>query len=416
MPPIRRSARLASANAAERSPEGTAKTAPQLLNSRSSQTVHVTTKPPLVSLPREILAYIAMYLPAESQVCLTLTCHEALERLGRASWARFTAGNTRRSHGTINPLFSLLRRDLPGYFDCSTCGIMHPPLKPPRAHRKTKYTDRCFYRDTGVDFWPRTEDSGYSLVLPHITSTRQPVAVPQNVNPIALFAGDFTSRHGDVEYRLVSSGRWVGMRRNIVITQEHRLKSVTPGAVLCATDITRMPFRVCAHLSTTTEPPPPVDQGRSAYRRNGSMLFDAITRAFPDTLRSEDGPEARTFRRFTGREIDQYREAAAGEEQGDDTYIWRCTACPTKFRIEHNANCIDGSELVVTAWHHFGADPREQYEFWTMFGLRTGPGLPPKVRNCEFFVTERRIPDFETENSGPIPCGLCHRIHENSTG
>jgi hypothetical protein len=40
-----------------------------------------------------------------------------------------------------------------------------------------------------------------------------------------------------------------------------------------------------------------------------------------------------------------------------------------------------------------------------MFALRTGPDLPPRKRNCEFFVTERPIPDFEMEYvDGPVPC------------
>ncbi|KAL2840414.1 hypothetical protein BJY01DRAFT_257402 [Aspergillus pseudoustus] len=412
MSPVRRSKRLETANS-----KGKAKDPPRLSEPHAgTKTAEPARRPHLLSLPREILSLIRNYLPPESEACLTLTCHEALERLGTTSWAEFS-GKTRRHYGGINPLFSLLQRDLPGYLHCSTCDIMHPPLKPPSAHRRTRYTRNCFYdAHPVVDFWPQTEEGGgYSLTFLHICHARQPFATPPNVNPIAMFAGDFTFQTGGLEYRLVSTGRWVGMRRNIVLTQEHRLKSAMPGSPLRPADITALPFRVCAHLSTTTAVPPPVEQGRSAYRRNGEMLLHAITTAFPESLQGEGDvwPPDGTLRRLTPAEADQYREAAAEKATGNN-YIWRCTACPTKFRVEYNADSAEGGELVVTAWHCFGGDPREQFKFWSMFALRTGPDLPPRKRNCEFFVTERQIPDFAIEYSGPIPCGVCGQFHEHS--
>jgi hypothetical protein len=240
---------------------------------------------------------------------------------------------------------------------------------------------------------------------------------PQNVNPIALFDGDYTVQQGGVEYRLISAGRWVGLQRNIIITQEHRLRRAVLGEPLRAEDVLALPLRVCAHLSTTTESPPQAEQGRSAYRRNGPLLSHAVVTAFPESLQgdynlshSPEGP----FRKLTGAEMNQYRDAAA-----DDNYIWRCSSCPTKFRIEYRAraavaNAVESNnaELVITTWHFFGAEPRDVYRFWTMSALRIGPDLPPRKRNCEFFVTERPLPDFEIEYvDGPIPCQHCGELH-----
>ncbi|KAL3439862.1 hypothetical protein BJX65DRAFT_315354 [Aspergillus insuetus] len=403
MPPVRRSKRVASTNA-KGSPM--AETSP---STRLNNSAAAPASPHLLTLPREILLRTTTYLPAESATCLTLTCKTALSRLGKASWAEFS-GATRRHYGYFNPLFNLLQRDLPGHVHCSTCDILHPPLKPPRAHRRTKYTRNCLYEDPVIDFWPRTENGegpGYSLVRSHLVQARQSSGAPQDVNPIPLFSGDYTVHPGNVKYRLVSAARWVGLRRNILITQEHRLKSAMAGQPLRAEDVLAMPLRVCAHLSTTTEPPPQAEQGRSAYRKNGPLLSHAVIAAFPDNMRGDidlsprpDGP----FRKLTGTEMNQYRDAAS-----DNSYIWRCTSCPTRFRIEYKAEDL---ELLVTAWHSFGADPKEEDRFWTMFALRTGPDLPPKKRNCEFFVTERPIPDFEMQYvDGPVPCKYCKEIH-----
>jgi hypothetical protein len=148
----------------------------------------------------------------------------------------------------------------------------------------------CFYKDPVIDFWPRTEDGagpGYSLALSHLHQARQFVATPQNVNPIALFASDYTIQQGNIKYMLVSSGRRVEMRRHLVIMQEHRLMNVTPGEVLKAEDVLALPLRVCAHLSTTTAPPPQAEQGRSAYRKNGPRRSHTVMTAFSENVRRD---------------------------------------------------------------------------------------------------------------------------------
>jgi hypothetical protein len=74
--------------------------------------------------------------------------------------------------------------------------------------------------------------------------------VSQDVNPIPLFSGDhYTDHRVNVEYKLVSVARCVGLRRNIGLTQEHRLKSVVPGAPLRAEDVLALSFRVRPHLN-----------------------------------------------------------------------------------------------------------------------------------------------------------------------
>ncbi|KAL4874374.1 hypothetical protein BJY04DRAFT_203984 [Aspergillus karnatakaensis] len=411
MPPTRRSKRPATVKGSGRANDT------QLQSSK--------TKPHLLHLPREILCRIASSLPAESATCLTLTCHAALSILGTSSWANFIRP-TRRYYGGINPLFDLLQHDLPGYFTCSTCNILHPPLKPPATHRRTRLTRNCFYEDPVIDFWPRDDatGSGYSLVYNHISQALQAHETIRRrctcmgigcsghrplptTDPVALFQGDFTfvPPGSSVRYRLVSGASWPN--NNLVISQQHCLKSAIASVPLNATMVRDLPFRICAHLSTSTEPPPDVVQGRSRYRANGALLTDAVTMAFPDSLRG-DSPDADIFRRPTGFEIEQCRDAERSIGQSGDVkkgYIWRCSACPTKFRVEYipeDKESAEGAECIVTAWHFFG-QTYDAHKFWKLFAPRVGPDLPPRMRNCEYWVTERvkerGFPDFEVDNN-----------------
>ncbi|KAL4937742.1 hypothetical protein BDV06DRAFT_202286 [Aspergillus oleicola] len=425
MPPIRRSKRpstVKSTKKAEGKPEATPSTHPQEPQPKDNRKRQLH----LLNLPREILTQITSYLPSESTTCLTLTSHSALSLLGTASWADFT-GPTRRHNDCFNPLYTLLRRDQPELYPCSTCRIMHPPLKPPSTHRRTRFTRNCFHEDPVIDFWPRDETTGagYSLVFRHLSTAFQHHASfvrnsctcmglrcpghnpPSKTDPGAVFAGDFTfvPQGGNVQYRLVSEGAW--SNGGLVIMQQHRLKSAVAGVPLTAAGVRSLLLRVCAHLSTTTAPPPEVEQGRSGYRVNGPMLSHAVTMAFPENLRGGE-LDYSVFRRPTPAEMEQYRAAEQSASPPDSTqlpdrksYVWRCTACPTKFRVEYVAgeeSNGEGAELVVTAGHFFGRLLSDTSKFWKMFAVRVGPDLPPRKRNCEYWVTERvkerGFPDF----------------------
>ncbi|KAL4788850.1 hypothetical protein BDV19DRAFT_383565 [Aspergillus venezuelensis] len=448
MPPIRRSKRLSSSTVKSKSTEK-AKTTPSPStshqeprqpdnsNNRAQQHLH------LLTLPGKILTNIISYLPPESTTCLSLTSHTALSLLGTASWADFTGPTRRYKPGVSStfphPLFTLLQRDLqPHLYYCKTCNIMHPPLKPPSTHRKTRFTRICLRgEDAVIDFWPRDESTGkgggYSLVFSHLSTAFQnhyffgrnsctcmgvgcvghnPPALPATDPGASVFDGDFTfvPQGSTLRYRLVSKGIWprrgdiVGDRHgDLVIVQQHRVKSTIAGVPLTAKAVRTLPLRICAHLSTTTALPPDVESGRSRYRANGAIFSDAVTMAFPENLRGPDELDYSVFRRATSAEMDQYRAVEEAEATDGKGFVWRCTACPTKFRVEYipgqPGEGENGAELIVKAAHFFGSSIYDASRFWTMFALRVGSDLPPRKRNCEYWVTERvkerGFPDFD---------------------
>ncbi|KAL4961689.1 uncharacterized protein BDV14DRAFT_121224 [Aspergillus stella-maris] len=450
MPPIRRSKRLSSSTVKSTEKAKTKpspSTEPQIQpkydnnNNRNQQHLH------LLTLPHTILTNITSYLPPESTTCLSLTSHTALSLLGTASWTDFTGPTRRYTPGVSstfpNPLITLLQRDLrPDLYHCNTCNILHPPLRPPSTHRETKFTRICLWgEDAVVDFWPRDETTGngrgYSLVFRHLATAFQdhyffarnsctcmglgcvghnPPALPAANPGASMFDGDFTfvPRGSTLQYRLVSKGIWQrrgdlprDRRGDLVIVQQHRLKSKVAGEPLTAAAVRNLPLRVCAHLSTTTAPPPDVEMGRSRYRANGSMLSDAVIMAFPEEQRGDDELDYSVFRRATSAEMDQYRAAEGAEATDRQGYVWRCTACPMKFRVEYiPGEGEDGAELVVMAAHFFGGLISDASRFWTMFALRVGPDLPPRKRNCEYWVTERvkerGFPNFDFDFDGIV--------------
>ncbi|KAL4951604.1 hypothetical protein BDW69DRAFT_169716 [Aspergillus filifer] len=406
-------------------------------NDRNQQQLH------LLNLPHDILTKITSYLPPESTTCLSLTSHTALSLLGTAAWADFTGTTRRYTPGVSslfpNPLFTLLQRDLqPHLYYCNTCSIMHPRLKPPSTHRKTRFTQICFRgEDPVIDFWPRDESQrqstgggrGYSLVFTHLSTAFQDHyffvrnsckcmglgCVGHNSPPLpatdpgaSVFNGDFTfiPQGGAVQYRLVSKGIWP-RRGDLVIVQQHQLKSAVAAEPLTAAAVRNLPLRICAHLSTTAVPPPDTEQGRSRYRANGAMLSDAVTMAFPRDQRGDDELDYSAFRRATSAEMEQLRAAEGVESIDRKGHVWRCTACPTKFRVEYiPGEAGNGPELVVTAAHFFGNVISDAWRFWKMFALRVGPDLPPRKRNCEYWVTERvkerGFPDFDFDFDGIV--------------
>ncbi|KAL2824263.1 hypothetical protein BDW59DRAFT_180339 [Aspergillus cavernicola] len=341
---------------------------------------------PLFSLPREIFDEIISHLPPSAEVCLTLCCKEGLHALGTASWAQFR-GRSRFYYGSNGSLCELLQRDLPRFEYCIGCETIHPPIKPPHAHRTTKFTKLCLGQEATIDYWPQTPSGGYSLVFPHIQQAFQSEPTSSAPSPSTdLFNGDFTFQHGTIDYRLCSSARWID--RNFVITQEHRLRSSVAGSVFQAVDVTSLPFRVCAHLSTTTSLPTH-SQRTARNLANGPLLTHAISTVFPTNLRC-GVPAASAFRNVALSE--QAQMTAGNNEPG---FIWRCRSCPTKFRVEYHNR--DGGELVVSAWHSFGRELYKALEYWKMFVRREGPTLGSSKRNSEYFVMTRSVPDFMIE-------------------
>ncbi|KAL2810305.1 hypothetical protein BJX63DRAFT_402319 [Aspergillus granulosus] len=346
-------------------------------------------KSPLFRIPRELLYGITNYLPPAGLACLTLTCKLALETFGTDSWAQFR-GRARLYHGPDASLCKLLQHDLPDHGYCIRCETVHPPLKPPYAHRCNKFTHSCFGYEATIDYWPQTEQGGYSIVWPHIQQTfeeRSPDVV--NSCPIGRFNGDFTIYAGSVDYQLRSSARWID--RSLILMQEYRLSNCTR-AFLQAVDVLTLPLRICAHLTTATAPPKgQAERWRTAAKAvpNSPLLTHAIATAFPTHLRGTVA-ESSSFRNPAPTEETQMRTG-----EGDPDFIWWCRSCPTKFKVEYQAK--HGGELVVDAWYYFGKELYRTVDYWKWFVRRDHESLGKAKRNSEFYAPTRSVPDFRVE-------------------
>jgi hypothetical protein len=104
----------------------------------------------LLNLPRDIFDEITTWLQPDALICLSLTCKEILNIVGRESWTECRSkrqywDQTKRSWINFrHSLIPLLGRDAPHLMVCDTCMTLHPPPKPPREHRETKLTKHCF--------------------------------------------------------------------------------------------------------------------------------------------------------------------------------------------------------------------------------------------------------------------------------
>ncbi|KAL3477083.1 hypothetical protein BJX99DRAFT_226679 [Aspergillus californicus] len=291
---------------------------------------------------------IISYLPPSGEVCLSLTCKEAIQYVGTAAWVTFRG--RRRLHCGWGSLCEILQRDVPGFEYCAKCETLHGPMKPPHAHRTTKLTKHCLGQEASIDYWPQTPSGGYSIVFAHIREAFESKPANSSLSPpINLFDGDFTLKRGSVEYRLASSARW--MDGNFVVMQKHRLRTYED-------------------------------------RANGALLTHAIKAAFPENLQQGVSPLSAFCKATPSEEV---QIATGSQEQG---FVWRCRSCPTKFLVEYRQG--NGGELDVTAWHCFGKGLYQASKFWKMFVHREGLLLGPKKLNSEYSVTTRSVPDFKS--------------------
>ncbi|KAL4791499.1 hypothetical protein BDV19DRAFT_370484 [Aspergillus venezuelensis] len=364
----------------------------------------------LFNLPREIFDEIISHLTPISTASLSLTCKTALSALGTASWAH-TGPSTRPYYQRDGlSLQALIQKDNPDLTLCFICNVLHPPMKPPAAHRMTKWTRRCLGSGAFMNYWPLSGEGGYNLAYKHIEevfaakpkgpSRRKKVgnAPLARTLPVSLLTGDFTTKSSTgggkgkgagskVTYRLASSAYWIN--DNLVLRQEHRVSSATQKSALQAGTVTSLPIRVCAHLTTSTAPTPE-SQRTSHHEPNGPLLTRAIVSAFPVTRRGGlalENPD--TFRPPCPSEK---RQIDSGSSKKD--FIWSCRACPTKFRVTHNPSI---GELVVTAWHCFGKVLPQAKKYWKWFVRRENAVLGPKNRNSEYYVFDKSVPNFLVE-------------------
>lgn len=145
-------------------------------------------------IPREIFDEIVTYLPAPAKVCLSLSCTAAAHALGPWTTTWFLSRITQVHHRNFDrTLYDLLQRDLPDLHFCPRCEILHPPLKPPHAHRTPKFAKLCLGQAASMDYWPQTP-GGYSVVFPHIERAFQSKPTSPESSPIDLFASEFTTQ------------------------------------------------------------------------------------------------------------------------------------------------------------------------------------------------------------------------------
>jgi hypothetical protein len=236
----------------------------------------------LFSIPRETVQDIASTLPLASSVCLTLTCKHALEIVGTWPWRDIK--KEERWSPSKGELFNLLTRDWgTDIWDfCVRCNTLHPPLPPPRSHRRSKLTLYCFCQDAMIDYLPQDDVHGYGPIFPHIISalerSQNHAAKNSSGQAIALLSGDFTISKPRFTWRLVSLGRRID--GNLIFKHVHTFEPTSQQGLQVA-DLLALPICLCPHQSTTTMKPPQPSMHIESVETNGPQLTHAINSAFP---------------------------------------------------------------------------------------------------------------------------------------
>lgn len=349
---------------------------------------------PLLELPREVFDEITHWLTPDALACLCLTCKEILSIVGDESWAvcRSKRGywddqDLRHWGSPRQSLIPLLARDTSRLTFCEVCWTLHPPLKPPREHRETKLTKQCFGQWGTIDYLPKSDFGGYSLVWDHILKARESLANESGNGAgsvIALLGGNFTVIHERLNYTLESSGRQIG--KNLVLKHGHVFHGKTARSSLRLADIINLPVRLCPHQTTSTQKPEPGRYTKS--KLPSGLLSHSITTAAPTSLRV-GLPKPSVFSTPAPSEKRQMDTASL------DT-LWTCRACPTKWRVRYSGAGV--GELKITTWHSFGDTPYRAQEYWKMLVRREMSNLGDDKRNSEFFVTTRQYLDFAIDD------------------
>ncbi|KAI1383616.1 uncharacterized protein F4822DRAFT_434730 [Hypoxylon trugodes] len=350
----------------------------------------------LFKFPRELLHHISSYLSPESAICLTLTCKLALHTLGTSWWE--DEGIRKRWY--VDPttmsvprtlLMELLCRDAEelGLEFCKACNTLHPPLKRPNEHRQTKLTKYCWGQDAIIDYLPQGKDGlGYGLVFDHIKQAMS-TASPDSSVPIEHLSGSFRVPHPYLNYSVSSSARRI--EGNLVLRHEYCF-SHSSRAVLKATDILDLPFRICPHQTVIVEPPPKNRYIRNS-NSNGPLFTHSIVSAFP-VLRRAGVPKPCVFRKSTPLE----RQMMFSADNGEDV-IFKCRSCATKWKVEYLRGS-DGegrAEIRIAVYHCFFKELYSAARCWPWLVRREGELLGEGKRNSEYWSQGRSYSDFKID-------------------
>ncbi|TVY34743.1 hypothetical protein LOCC1_G007508 [Lachnellula occidentalis] len=348
----------------------------------------------LLNLPKEVFDGITSCLEADALTCLSLTCKEILSFVGTESWLDCRSRKQdwdRAGRILFQPRFSLLpliARDAPHLVNCPVCVSLHPPLKPPREHRKTKATNSCFGQFASIDYSPSFgggKHGGYSLVWEHIFSARKSLtagSIDEPGPPIELLGGSFTAPWDFLTYTLNSSGRQIG--KHLVLKHEHIFHGTDVRFPLWPHTIIDLKLRLCPHATTSIQRP---EAGRYTKSRLPSgLLSHSIAAAAPLFLRTGT-PASCMFCTPAPSEKKQMDSTVPGVNT-----LWTCRACPTKWRVEYDAQ--GAGEFKITAWQSFGDTAYRAQEYWKMFVRREMSNLAADKRNSEFFLSNKQYLDF----------------------
>ncbi|KAF7523503.1 hypothetical protein G7054_g11731 [Neopestalotiopsis clavispora] len=354
----------------------------------------------LFVLPGEILHAIASHLPPASVICLTLTCKLALHSLGTSSWGDGRIRQRRhwdsemRMHHRAS-LIELLSRDLRDLdmAQCDRCFTIHGPLKRPRDHRETKLTKPCWGQNAIIDYYPKSELEGYSLVWEHIRHALEISSVDTD-SSIEYLSGSFQVQHPSLHYTLSTSGSRVD--GNLVIRHDYRFRALSAKVQLTAGQILGMPMRICPHQSTLTVPLSSARWSKPNKQfLNGPLFTQSIASAFP-VAQKTGVPAPKLFRKPTPIEERMLESLEAGE----DTHM-SCRFCSTKWAARYAEKRSSGKgksgELTVTVWHCFYKELYMAAKVWPWLVWRGASNLGKAKMNTEFSSQSRSFPDFRIE-------------------
>lgn len=338
---------------------------------------------------------VANVSPITNAVCLTLTCKLALTALGTQWWTRYLelvkSGQRDEAIYTNHVLFlKSLCRDMryPNYTFCLRCTALHTPLKPPAEHVKTRLTQSCQGRS--IDYLPRGLNGGYNLLLAHIfTAFNQSVLDARGKRSLDYLAGTYQMSNANLRCTITTTAAWV--KDNLILRHKYTFTAAT-GSFLNPEDILNLPLRLCPHQSTSKQKPP-LSQYLPDKQRNAPLLTQSILPPSPKGLY-----KPQEFRKPTTLEQKQLLSAS-----GDNTFLFKCQKCPTKWRVAHGYLGTEKKKqeelqkIKLSCFHCFGSSFHKASKYFPWFVRREGFTLGAGKRNDEWWSEGRTFPSFDVE-------------------
>ncbi|KAH8159341.1 hypothetical protein CIB48_g8905 [Xylaria polymorpha] len=347
----------------------------------------------LTALPYELVQLISTFLPLRSVVCLTLTCKAALSILGNSSWR--SSALRSNWYAERSELLKMLSRepvrDGVSLEFCQRCQVLHPSApKPPANYHKPPRALSCRGYGSPMGHLPKSDSGGgYMLVFHHIHHVLETVPAESN-SAIEYLAGVYQVDFPKVTWTISTSARRVC--GNLILRHRHVFRTVRSGSRLRPNRLMHLPVRICPHQSTSTERLPE-NQYIKTSKPNGPLFLYSICAALHSKGQgSIEIPDATVFRQPTRDEKRMMDLASDGQR---DNTIFDCSRCPTKWRIDYDAEA-NRSEMAIIVWHCFFNELRMASSVWPGFVRRADPIWRDNLNN-EYWSKTRGFPDFEID-------------------